>query len=85
MGSVRACNLVVSNVPGPQQPFYVAGAKVLAAHPAVPQNPANLRLSVGVLSYDGGVHFGLLADRALRPGVAAAAAALGVALSELDG
>lgn len=85
MGSVRACNLVVSNVPGPQQPFYVSGARVLAAHPAVPLNPANLRLSVGVLSYDGGVHFGLLADRALRPGVESAAAKLSSALAALDG
>ena len=33
-------------------------------YPAVPLNPRNQALTVGILSYDGGVHFGLLADRA---------------------
>jgi diacylglycerol O-acyltransferase / wax synthase len=63
MGNVRAFNLVVSNVPGPQQPFYLNGTRLLEVHPAVPLNPGNQGLSVGVLSYDGGVHFGLLADQ----------------------
>ena len=35
----------------------------------VPLNPANQRLTVGILSYDGGVSFGLLADRDLDPPV----------------
>ena len=35
--------------------------------PVVPLNPASQGLTVGVLSYDGGVHFGLLADRDLDP------------------
>jgi diacylglycerol O-acyltransferase len=83
MGGLRAFNLVVSNVPGPQQPFYVAGSRLRAVYPAVPLNPANQGLSVGVLSYDGGVHFGLLADRDLDPGVQVAADALAEALAEL--
>ncbi len=76
MGGVRAFNLVVSNVPGPQQPFYLDGERLLEAYPVVPLNPANQGLSVGVLSYDGGVHFGLLADRDLDPPVDAAREAL---------
>ena len=83
MGGVRAHNLVVSNLPGPQQPFYLNGARLLWASPVVPLNPANQRLTVGILSYDGGVSFGLLADRDLDPPVTAAAAALEVALDEL--
>ena len=67
MGGVRAFNLVVSNVPGPQQPFYLNGERLLEVYPAVPLNPASQGLSVGVLSYDGGVYAGLLADRDLRP------------------
>ena len=67
MSNVRAFNVVVSNVPGPQQPFYIAGSRMLAAYPAVPLNPSTQGVTVGVLSYDGGVHFGLLADRDLEP------------------
>src|SRR5207244_1408946 len=76
MSGMRAFNLVVSNVPGPQMPFYIAGSRVREAYPAVPLNPATQRLTVGILSYDGGVHFGLLADRDLDPPVAVAAQAL---------
>lgn len=83
MGGVRAFNLVVSNVPGPQQPFYLAGSRLLESYPVVPLNPANQGLSVGVLSYDGGVFFGLLADRELDPPVAAAATALRASLAGL--
>jgi diacylglycerol O-acyltransferase / wax synthase len=76
MSGVRAFNLVVSNVPGPQQPFWLNGQRLLEAYPAVPLNPSNQGLTIGVLSYDGGVHFGLLADRDLDPPVSAMRAAL---------
>jgi len=83
MGNVRAFNLVVSNVPGPQQPFYLAGSRLLEAYPAVPLNPGNQRLTVGILSYDGTVFFGLLGDRDLDPPIADARAALEASLEEL--
>lgn len=83
MGSVRAFNLVVSNIPGPQQPFYFNGQMMREVYPVVPLNPASQRLNVGVLSYNGGVHFGLLADRTLEPGVQAAADFLSEAVDEL--
>jgi diacylglycerol O-acyltransferase / wax synthase len=83
MGGVRAFNLVVSNVPGPQQPFYLGGSRMLEVFPIVPLNPVNQRLSVGIVSYDGGVYFGLLADRDLDPPVEIAAQALQAALDEL--
>jgi diacylglycerol O-acyltransferase len=82
MSGVRAFNLVVSNVPGPQQPFYLNGCRLLAAHPIVPLNPANQGLSVGILSVDGHVCFGVLADRDLDPPVATVAQALRDALDE---
>lgn len=83
MSGVRAFNLVVSNVPGPQVPFFLNGSQLRAVHPAVPLNPANQRLSIGVLSYDGGVFFGLLADRDLDPPVTTLASALTASLAEL--
>jgi hypothetical protein len=83
IGGVRAMNLVVSNVPGPQQPFYMNGSRLLEVYPAVPLNPTNQGLSIGVMSYDGRVFFGLLADGRLEPGVEVASEALGDALAEL--
>jgi hypothetical protein len=59
-------------------------------HPRPPRpspslNPANQRLTVGILSYDGAVPFGLLADRDLAPPVSEAAAAPDASLAELLG
>ncbi len=73
-------NIVVSNIPGPQFPLYMSGARVLSAHPVIPLNPATQGLSVGVLSYDGTLCFGLTADRDLDPPVERAAASLELAL-----
>ena len=56
-------NLVVSNVPGPQQPFYLLGRRLAEVYPFVPLSPQGHALSVGVVSYDGGVFFGLVGDR----------------------
>ncbi|MER3395575.1 MAG: wax ester/triacylglycerol synthase family O-acyltransferase [Acidimicrobiia bacterium] len=61
MGRQRFFNLTVSNVPGPQVPLYVLGAKLVEAYPVVPITE-NSALSVGVTSYNGGVYFGLNAD-----------------------
>jgi WS/DGAT/MGAT family acyltransferase len=85
MGSVRAFNLVVSNIPGPQMPFYLSGVRMREVYPVVPLNPANQGLTVGIVSYDGRVCFGLLADRDLDPPLSEAAAGLTAALDELDG
>jgi hypothetical protein len=84
MGTVRAFNLVVSNIPGPQQPFYLSGVRMLGVHPIVPLNPANQGLTVGIISYDGRLCFGLLADRDLDPPLAIAAEGLRAELSRLE-
>ena len=55
-------NLIVTNVPGPQQPLYLMGARLLEAFPIVPLT-RNLSVVVGILSYDGTLHFGLWGDR----------------------
>lgn len=83
IGTLRAFNLVVSNIPGPQQPFYLDGTRLLEVYPAVPLNPVNQGLSVGILSYDGRVFFGLLADARLDPSVDVAQASLAAALDEV--
>ncbi|HEU5302852.1 MAG TPA: wax ester/triacylglycerol synthase family O-acyltransferase [Acidimicrobiia bacterium] len=55
-------NLVCTNIPGPQEPLYCMGARMLEAFPMVPL-ARNLNLGVAILSYCGELHLGLLADR----------------------
>jgi diacylglycerol O-acyltransferase / wax synthase len=57
----RVFNLVVTNVPGPQFPLYVLGRRMRAIYPLVPL-AANTALGIAIMSYDGGMHFGLCAD-----------------------
>jgi diacylglycerol O-acyltransferase / wax synthase len=59
-------NLVVTNIPGPQVPFYTGGARLLEIWPFV-SIYHSLGLNVAVVSYDGSVFFGMLADRDLVP------------------
>ena len=56
-------NLVVSNVPGPQMTFYLLGRTLVEVYPFVPLSPQGHAVSVGVVSYDGSVFFGLAGDR----------------------
>ena len=74
-------NLVVSNVPGPQMPFYLLGRRMLEVYPFVPLSPQNHALSVGIVSYDGGVFFGLAGDRDAVADLDDLAAAVGRSLT----
>jgi WS/DGAT/MGAT family acyltransferase len=58
----RLFNLVITNVPGPQFPLYAAGAEMIQMYPIVPL-AAGQAVSVGLTSYNGGVYYGLNADR----------------------
>jgi WS/DGAT/MGAT family acyltransferase len=59
--STRLFNLVVTNVPGPQVPLYVLGRELEDCFP-VGFLPPNQALFVAIMSYNGGINFGLLAD-----------------------
>ncbi len=59
--STRLFNLVVTNVPGPQIPLYVLGRELQDIFP-VGFLPPNQALFVAIMSYNGSVNFGLLAD-----------------------
>ena len=80
--SKRWFNLVVTNVPGPQQPLYAGDARMLAAYPVVPLAKGQA-LTIGLTSYDGRVFYGLNADRDAMPDVDVLAQCLGDALAEL--
>jgi len=75
-------NLVVTNVPGPQLPLYADGALMLAAHPVVPLAKGQA-LSIGVTSYNGGMFFGLNADRDAMADVDVLAECINSAIDEL--
>ncbi len=59
--STRLFNLVVTNVPGPQIPLYVLGRELEDIFP-VGFLPPEQALFVAIMSYNGGINFGLLAD-----------------------
>ncbi len=60
--SRRLFNVVVTNVPGPQFPLYAGGAELLEMFPVVPLAKGQA-VSIGLTSYNGGVFYGLNADR----------------------
>lgn len=60
----RKASAVMTNVPGPQHALYLAGAQVTRLMFWVPQS-GDIGIGVSILSYDGGVQFGLITDRAL--------------------
>ncbi len=62
-------NLFVSNVPGPQMPLYVGGARVLGIYPASAITDMTGALNVTLFSYDGALDFGFIACRELVPDV----------------
>jgi WS/DGAT/MGAT family acyltransferase len=78
----RLFNLVVTNVPGPQIPLYAAGAEMLEVFPVVPIAKGQA-LSIGLTSYNGGVFYGLNADRDAMPDVDVLAQCIEESLAEL--
>ncbi len=77
-------NLVISNVPGPPFPLYLAGAELVAAYPMGPIIDG-AGLNITVLSYRDHVDIGFLADRDLVPDVWDLAALVQPAFDELKG
>ncbi|WP_460453054.1 WS/DGAT/MGAT family O-acyltransferase [Arenimonas aestuarii] len=62
----RKASAVATNVPGPQMPLYLGGSKIRDLMFWVPQN-GSIGLGISILSYNGAVHFGLIADAKLMP------------------
>jgi WS/DGAT/MGAT family acyltransferase len=78
----RLFNLVVTNVPGPQVSLYADGAKLLEMYPVVPLGSGQA-VSIGLTSYDGGVYYGLNADRDAMSDVDVLATLIEESLAEL--
>jgi WS/DGAT/MGAT family acyltransferase len=80
--STRLFNLIVTNIPGPQFPLYVLGRQLLDLFP-VAFLPPNHALAVAIMSYNGGIDYGLLADYDAMPDVDVLATGIDEALAEL--
>jgi len=80
--SQRAFNLVVTNVPGPQVALYLLGRRLRALYPVVPITRRQA-LGIAVMSYDGRLGFGLLADYDALPDVDVLANDLRAAIAAL--
>ena len=78
----RFFNTVVTNVPGPQFPLYLLGRQLLDIFPMVPL-AANQAVCFGIMSYNGGVNFGLVADYDSVPDLDALAHDLEASVGEL--
>ncbi len=78
----RGFHLSVTNVPGPQFPLYAAGARMVETYPVHPLLPGHA-LAIGVTSYDGGVYYGVTADRDAIPDADVIGQCLTEALEEL--
>jgi diacylglycerol O-acyltransferase len=61
MARQRFFNVVVTNVPGPQIPLYLAGKRMIDTFPMVPL-AKNQALGIALLSYAGRINFGLVGD-----------------------
>lgn len=78
----RAVNLVVSNVPGPPVPLYLAGAPLEELFPVMPLM-GNLTLVVGAISYTGQLNLTAVADGVLCPDLEVFVAGVRSAMGDL--
>lgn len=80
--STRLFNMLVTNFPGPQVPFYVLGRELTGVYPIgfLAQRHA---LAIAMFSYNGSMHFGLLGDREAIEGIEQIADSLDEAVQEL--
>jgi diacylglycerol O-acyltransferase len=64
----RLCNLFVSNVPGPQQPLYMNGAKMLHTYGMAPLADG-MGLFIATPSYNGEMTFSVISAREIMPDI----------------
>ena len=81
--STRLFNLIVTNVPGPQFPLYALGRRLRGLFP-IAFLPKDHALAVAIMSYDGWLGYGLLADYDALPDLEIFADGLEDALAELE-
>jgi diacylglycerol O-acyltransferase / wax synthase len=82
MASQRTFNLVVSNIPGPQEPVYMLGCELEEVYPVVP-TPDDHAVSIGLTTIKDRAFFGIYADRQSLPEADVLARGIGESIDEL--
>jgi diacylglycerol O-acyltransferase len=82
IASPRTFNLTVSNIPGPRDPLYMRGCRLVEAYPVVPIADQHA-VSIGVTTVGDGAHFGIYADPAALPDADGLAREIDVSIDEL--
>ena len=82
VASPRTFNLVISNIPGPAEPLYMRGCRLVEAYPVVPLAERHA-VSIGVTSVGDRACFGLYADRKALPDLDALTQDVEAAVDEL--
>jgi diacylglycerol O-acyltransferase / wax synthase len=80
----RVVNTVTTNIPGPQHPLYLLGHRMLELFPYIPV-AQTVRISVGILSYDGHLTIGVTGDYDAVPDIDVLCTAIERSLDELVG
>ncbi len=80
--AARMCNLFISNVPGPQVPMYMNGARVVRSVGLAPLADG-MGLFIGTPSYDGKMSFCVISTREILPDIEFFMACLEASLAEL--
>jgi diacylglycerol O-acyltransferase len=78
----QLANVAISNVPGPNVPLYLAGARMLTNYPTSVV-VHGLALNITVQSYDRSLDFGLMADAKAMPDVRLLAESIAVAFDDI--
>lgn len=76
-------NLVVSDVPGPDQDLYIRGRRITGCYPMMPLAP-DVGLAIAMVTMDGVVDIGVTADPSLVPGVQHLAKSIERALTNVE-
>lgn len=66
--TAKLCNLFISNVPGPQQPMYMNGAKLLHTFGMAPLADG-MGLFIATPSYNGEMTFSIISSREIMPDI----------------
>ncbi|MFZ0158463.1 MAG: wax ester/triacylglycerol synthase family O-acyltransferase, partial [Kineosporiaceae bacterium] len=78
----RSISTVTTNVPGPQVPMYLLGSRMLEMFPYIPL-AISLRITIGIMSYDGRVGFGITGDADRVPDLEVLSQGIESAMAEL--
>jgi diacylglycerol O-acyltransferase / wax synthase len=80
--STRLFNLIVTNIPGPQLPLFLLGRELRDLFP-IAFLPDHHALAIAIMSYNGGIEYGLLGDYDALPDIGLIAEGLEASLQEL--